>query len=311
MRRLSLFLAGSALAVVALLIHSWQPTQPGADELEPSPAAGEKSVPIAFERGQLERQPVIPGVDPAGSNEDGDPESSLVEAHDRIEVVDPSGAPLPGAVAIVESDPGSRIGFPADGRGWIALPPEMGTRTLTVAAPGHHPETLRGVHGQVPVVLSPGMHVQVQVTTGWQRLTEGFPGTSIEDGFGARLEPPRVSGSDPFEEPDVPTVELRLPDGTTRDIALGDLHDQLESALSPEGLASFLVLEPGEYGFDVTFVLVPDWTSDRRYHSTFRARPEVVVRPGEAEQYFRVQLPEYVLDRCLEVFEQESGGGGD
>jgi len=125
------------------------------------------------------------------------------------------------------------------------------------------------------------------------------------------LEPPRVSGSDPFEEPDVPTVELRLPDGTTRDIALGDLHDQLESALSPEGLASFLVLEPGEYGFDVTFVLVPDWTSDRRYHSTFRARPEVVVRPGEAEQYFRVQLPEYVLDRCLEVFEQESGGGGD
>jgi len=215
----------------------------------------------------------------------------------RIVVLDTRGLPVPGAVAVQETEAGGKIGFRADDQGCIMLPPSYAAATTTVMAAGYLPELLQGVREEERVVLADGIRVHLEVTDGWQRLTEGFPGTRIAGAFEARLEP---AGSDSLE--DVPTVAIQSPGVSEDRVDLADIEAVHHSPLSPMGLADFCVARPGRYGVQVMFELVRPG-NDGSSLFTMRAEPlEITVMPGEQEQHFEVRLPERTLDRALALF---------
>jgi len=217
----------------------------------------------------------------------------------RLVVLDTNGLPLPSAVAVQETEAGGKIGFRADDQGRIEVPPSYATAATTVMAAGYLPEVLQGVRQGERVLLAKGIRVHIEVTAGWQRLTEGFPGTKIVGAFEAKLEQLEPAGDDPLE--DGPTVAIQSPGVSEDRVALADIEAVLQSPLSPMGLADFWVAKPGQYGVQIMFELARPG-NDGSSLCTIRAEPlEITVQPGELEQHFEVRMPERTLDRVLAV----------
>ena len=221
----------------------------------------------------------------------------------RIHVLDLGGDSLPTAVAVQETPDGGRFGFPADVEGWIDFPSNAAGAVTTVMAAGYIPEVLHGVRRGERVLLARAIRVQVEVTDGWQRLTEGVPGTRIEGEFRAKLEP---AAQDIFA--DAPTVGVQLSDGSESQVDLADLQSVLDASVSPGGLVTFWVVDPGAYGVQIVWCMKRPREPDRSSVCTVHAEPwEIVVRPDEKDQYFQIRIPSRILDQVWDLMSRELG----
>lgn len=300
MRRTAIFIGTIALAVAALWFFAPSGTPPAVAGLMTEPPTSVQSNEALSGPDSRDRSPLGAAI-PDATEESGDPELA-VHAGPRIEVLDVRGDPIPSAVAIHETSPGNLIGFPADGQGWIEIPPLLAANEIRVTAPGFLPNVLYGMLQEERIVLAEAIRVQVEITDGWQRLTEGWPGIQIKNNFDVQLVAPRDPNLDIFEDP--PPVEIRSKDGSKKSVELSALEAVLLAPVSPLGLATFWVHEPGEYTVGIKWELIAPKKLSGSLLVTLQAVPEIVVRADEMDQYFRVHVPPDSFAMMLQAFSQ-------